>query len=1013
MASFTGTKIKDTYPSILKVFDNGALDGTVQVITDGLGNSSALWLGTGAATITGDMSVWENFNVDTDTLVVDSIQDRVGINIGLPTEALDVVGNVKASGTLRVEGNATFDTNISVGGIIRNVNDLDTSISFGTNQISLITGGLTRLSASDASVQVTNALVASSTLSVTGNYNSTSGDISLANGKIVVGGSVSIANSVGAASFSPNANLLVIGDTGAAANQGMTIVSPTGATGNIYFADGTTGTERYRGSVTYNHNEEKMFLGVNATNIVSIDSISANVTGNFNATGSITGGNINASSLAVSGNLTVDTNTLFVDAANNRVGVGTTVPSKLVEIVHQTPNSTTANSIIAVSSGTTYGSTANPKNLDYSFLGDNQKEIARIRSVDEIGSIDGGYLSFFTSSAAGTVNERMRILRGGDISFRDSSANEAFYWDASDARLGIGTSSFNVFDIVNISGTDSVANDLTLTGPNTSQVRINFADPEGQSGEVGYNHAIDAMRFVTSGAERMRIDSSGNVGIGASPTAKLDVNSGATNQAAAFRSTDSGAFIGFADPSTTLDAGYPTVSVGAVANDMTFATNNIERMRIDSSGNVALTGNEQELLFHSNYSVGNTDRAKIKVIGAGGGSGYGGDLTFYTKSPSNAYSERMRIDSSGNVGVGTQSPELPLDVRGVIQSKGADSLIRIGQLSATATYIQSISADTTTSRDLIFYGTSETMRIDSSGNVGVGTQSPASYISRFIEVSNATSAGIKLTSTSGLNSGLSMGYIASDKSFRITNYESTGIIRLDTQDTERMRINSGGDVLVGASSVNGAGGITLRSNASGGSNGSGRILFNRADTAATSNVIEFNNNSSPVGSITHTNTATAYNTSSDYRLKEGWVSMEGALDRVDALKPVNFAWKADGKRVDGFLAHELAEVVPEAVTGEKDATEIRSVEVSPAVYEDVIHPAEEAILDEEGNVIQEAKEEWVEKVLVSEAVFEDQEFPVYQGIDQSKIVPLLAAGLQEAHALIKELRAELNALKQA
>jgi hypothetical protein len=80
-----------------------------------------------------------------------------------------------------------------------------------------------------------------------------------------------------------------------------------------------------------------------------------------------------------------------------------------------------------------------------------------------------------------------------------------------------------------------------------------------------------------------------------------------------------------------------------------FYTESAERLQISASGNVALTGNETELQFYSTYTVGSNDRAKIKAIGEGGGSGYGGSLTFHTKNPSNVYSERMRIDSAGTV----------------------------------------------------------------------------------------------------------------------------------------------------------------------------------------------------------------------------------------------------------------------------------------------------------------------------------------------------------------------------
>jgi hypothetical protein len=271
----------------------------------------------------------------------------------------------------------------------------------------------------------------------------------------------------------------------------------------------------------------------------------------------------------------------------------------------------------------------------------------------------------------------------------------------------------------------------------------------------------------------------------------------------------------------------------------------------------------------------------------------------------------------------------------------------------------------------------------------------------------------------------------------------------DESVAEKMRITSGGAVLQGYTSaifggfgnenfsgLHYSGGTTGGFVAINSDSANAPLYISRTASSPTGTAINFHSNGTGVGTISITGSATAYNTSSDYRLKEDWQPMEGALDRVDALKPVNFAWKVSGDRVDGFLAHELAEVVPEAVTGEKDATEIRSVEVIPAVYEDVIHPAEEAVyetiehpaiaeeLDEEGNVlveaqdawteevlVSEAKEEWVEKVLVSEAVFEDQEFPVYQGIDQSKIVPLLVAGLQEAHDFIKSLQARIESLE--
>jgi hypothetical protein len=125
-------------------------------------------------------------------------------------------------------------------------------------------------------------------------------------------------------------------------------------------------------------------------------------------------------------------------------------------------------------------------------------------------------------------------------------------------------------------------------------------------------------------------------------------------------------------------------------------------------------------------------------------------------------------------------------------------------------------------------------------------------------------------------------------------------------------------------------------------------------------------------------TQTNYVTSSDYRLKEDDQPMTGATERVKALRPINFAWKVNGSRVDGFLAHEVQEIVPEAITGTKDAMQDEEYEVTPAV------------LDDDGNV-------------VTEAVMGTRSVPDYQGIDQSKLVPLLVKTIQELEARITTL----------
>jgi hypothetical protein len=213
-----------------------------------------------------------------------------------------------------------------------------------------------------------------------------------------------------------------------------------------------------------------------------------------------------------------------------------------------------------------------------------------------------------------------------------------------------------------------------------------------------------------------------------------------------------------------------------------------------------------------------------------------------------------------------------------------------------------------------------------------------------------------------------------------TGIDVTGTITSDG-------LTAAGDLLVGKTSEDeSTEGGQIQSNGVASFTSSGTSPLRVDRTVSDGNIVIFRKDGTTVGNISVTGSATAYNTSSDYRLKEDWVPMSGASERVQALKPVNFAWKVDASRVDGFLAHELAEVIPEAVSGSKDAMQDEEHEVTPAV------------LDEDGNE-------------TSPAVMDTRSVPDMQGIDQSKIVPLLTAALQEALTKIADLEARLTALE--
>jgi Tfp pilus assembly protein FimT len=280
-------------------------------------------------------------------------------------------------------------------------------------------------------------------------------------------------------------------------------------------------------------------------------------------------------------------------------------------------------------------------------------------------------------------------------------------------------------------------------------------------------------------------------------------------------------------------------------------------------------------------------------------------------------------------------------------------------------------------KPLVFYTDStDRMRIDATGNVGIGTSSP----SYNLDV-RRTSTGNVVRFTGSTDGGRGLAFTSADNGIflgAIWDYNilsGSGIHKWSIDSTERMRIDSSGTLFIGAtSSPSGTQRLVLTAN---GSTGIEPMLFNELrSTSATENYVRFYRNGSQVGSISNTLSATAYNTSSDYRLKQNITPMTGALAKVAQLKPVTYKWKATGEDGQGFIAHELAEVVPDCVTGEKDA--VKTIDE----------------LDEDGNVIG------------------TKEVPKYQGIDTSFLVATLTAAIQELNAKVEAQAAEIAALKK-
>ena len=317
----------------------------------------------------------------------------------------------------------------------------------------------------------------------------------------------------------------------------------------------------------------------------------------------------------------------------------------------------------------------------------------------------------------------------------------------------------------------------------------------------------------------------------------------------------------------------------------------------------------------------------------------------------------VTITTAQNVGIGTSSPNAKLDV---FVSSG----VNLALTKTNGAYLGFYEGTTAraainglSGADGLAFATgsafTERMRIDSGGQVGINTTTPADRLT--VNGNIALNGGVNYVFANGGGSGgsLNAGIGLDGTNNRVLFYTGGA-------GNERMRIDSSGNVLVNTTSSTGhkmtvqsaagAGGIDCVGGATNG------YYAMRVDMPSTNTYgVLFRNNGNNVGDIRINSSSTTYNTSSDYRLKENIAPMTGALDKVSALKPVTYKWKSTGEESQGFIAHELQAVVPDCVTGEKDA------------------------VDAEGN-------------------------PVYQGIDTSFLVATLTAAIQE-------LKAEFDAYK--
>ena len=437
--------------------------------------------------------------------------------------------------------------------------------------------------------------------------------------------------------------------------------------------------------------------------------------------------------------------------------------------------------------------------------------------------------------------------------------NNTLKLSTSTLGVNIGNTSTGFHSSVHplIVGSGSGDEGMAIFSGSSNKGKIGFADAASDDsgsyrGYFQYDHAADGLNIGTAGSTVMTIDASGNVGIGVpDPDSTIDI-SGGSNKLGILRLTQraSGAAAYGLDMGLDPSSGDPVFS--RIVSDAVSEVFRIQR----SSGNIGIGTSSPATLMN------------IKGATAGSGKLLIESGTLTNNNQAALFMAASNVNGhSGNVSIECNHPN----------NQQSDLVIRTGATDSTS------------------YGT-ERFRITTDGNVGIGNSSPSADtgVARFLQIGSSSDA----------HSGL----VLEDNSGQ-WEFQNNGTLSFFYDGSQKMALTTAGNLLVGCSDL-------PTGSVSGFGFTADQFYTSTTGTGANTQV-RFYNGNGLVGNITTDGSATAYNTSSDARLKD--VSGEArGLEVINALNPVAFNWKADNTEDEGLLAQEVMEIVPNSVSQGED-----------------------------------------------------------------------------------------------